>query len=255
MTGPAQAWSRPAHAPGGGDAFLFYVVFGVAPGSLEISRSTYRFRGVPQGIDVQAYGPDQATVVRSFRTGPLWTDLGARRPSLAASVAAADSCVVVVGTVPDPQDLLYLRDVVGLVTSLLDRGAVAVLDPQGFAWWEPVEWRREIFELDGADPHRHVIILTSEDGPGTKWFHTRGLRKFGRPDVSLHGVTPAREAAATELCNRFIGLQAFGGIVPEGQEIRMAGLPEGAVCRHRGTLEDPDFNNVHLEIEWPPLAL
>jgi hypothetical protein len=48
--------------------------------------------------------------------------------------------------------------------------------------------------------------------------------------------------------NRFIGLQTEGGHIPEGQEIRMASLPPGLTCHHGGSLDDPDFNNVHVEI-------
>jgi len=29
----------------------------------------------------------------------------------------------------------------------------------------------------------------------------------------------------------------------------MESLPEGLVCRHGGSLEDPEFNNVHVAIE------
>jgi hypothetical protein len=57
---------------------------------------------------------------------------------------------------------------------------------------------------------------------------------------------------AAQLCNRFIEHMAFGLVVPDGEPIRVAGLPEGMVSRNRGDLEDPDFNNVHLEIVWPP---
>jgi len=37
----------------------------------------------------------------------------------------------------------------------------------------------------------------------------------------------------------------------EGQEIRMAALPPGLICHHAGSLDDPDFNNMHVKIRWP----
>jgi len=43
----------------------------------------------------------------------------------------------------------------------------------------------------------------------------------------------------------------MGGIIAEGQEIRIAGLPPGMTCHLRGTVDDPDFDNVHIEIEAP----
>jgi hypothetical protein len=35
----------------------------------------------------------------------------------------------------------------------------------------------------------------------------------------------------------------------------MADLPPGGACRPRGNHDDPDFNNVHVAIEWPAGAL
>ena len=52
-----------------------------------------------------------------------------------------------------------------------------------------------------------------------------------------------------ELCNMLIDFQAFGGVIAEGQEIRRQSLPEGLKCFHRGNMDDPDFNNVHVSIE------
>jgi hypothetical protein len=75
------------------------------------------------------------------------------------------------------------------------------------------------------------------------------MRKFGRPDLSLHGVAESQRAAVIDLFNRFIDLQGLGGIVAEGQEVRLAGLPLGMTCHLRGSVDDPDFDNVHIEFE------
>jgi hypothetical protein len=81
------------------------------------------------------------------------------------------------------------------------------------------------------------------------------MRKFGRPDISVHGVVHKHADGVTLLIERFVEFQAFGGVIPEGETIRMQSLPPGGKCRHRGDLEDPDFNNVHVEIEWPGKGL
>ncbi len=73
------------------------------------------------------------------------------------------------------------------------------------------------------------------------------MLKFGAPDLSIHGVTPDLLDEVVELCNRFIEAQAFGMVVPDKQRIRMPGLPEWT-CRTVGDLNDPDFNNRHIEI-------
>jgi hypothetical protein len=122
-----------------------------------------------------------------------------------------------------------------------------------FRWWEPREWKACIFQPCGAVPRQHVVILTSdepEDASRT-WFHSRGMRKLGRPDLSVHRVQQQYHEAVIDLCNRFIEFQAFGGIIEEGKEIRMKTLPKGMTCHHAGDLDDPDFNNVHVEITPP----
>jgi len=83
-------------------------------------------------------------------------------------------------------------------------------------------------------------------GEGRLWIHTRGLRKFGRPDLSVRGVPREFSQPVVDLCNRFIRMQTLGGRIPEGQEIRMVSLPSGLICQHAGSLDDPDFNNVHM---------
>jgi hypothetical protein len=245
-----RSWQRPGFQPGGGTPFLLYVIYGRLPENFRVSRS-YRTAGIPDGVAAELYGPKvHPETCATWLQGPMGKLLRRQTPELVKAAAAAPGCMIVRGEPKDASTLDYLRDVVGFLTYLADNGAVAVLDPQTFTLWSPRQWRSEFFAPKGPVPHRHVVILTSEDRrPGRLWFHTRGMRKFGRPDLSLQGVAESQKTAVLELFNRFIELQALGGIVPEGEEIRMAGLPPGLTCHHRGHLDDPDFNNVHLEIE------
>jgi len=245
-----ESWDRKHYQPGGGDAFLYYVVYGHVNTAATLSRSKYRTDGIPKGLDVIAYGPNSnPEVPGSYRDGYIWDQLKSANPELAAKVAAQDSCIILRGTFSDPTNLNYLRDTVGLIAHFLDNGGVAVYDPQMFKWWSPDNWRERIFSPAGPVPRHHAVILGSEDSGGTEWLHTRGLRKFGRPDLSFPKVPNSQKEAFIDLCNRFIESQAFGGIIPEGQEIRMRSLPDGLMCHHAGDLDDPDFNNVHVSIE------
>ena len=267
---PLPRWGRPFFEPGGGDPFLFYVVFGDfsalsgdAAGTAEIaagmSRAVYRSEGPPPGVEVARYRraehPDWFAGFLGGQIGRLLDDeLGAS--GAAAAVRAAPDCIALVGSIADPPTLDYLRDTVGVLTFLSDRGGAALLDAFGLRWWAPDAWRRAIFEPDEPAPLRHVEILVSEDAPGpnggkTVWLHTRGMRTFGRPDLSVPGVGPAHVNGAIDLCNRFIVWQALGGVVPEGQLVSLPGLPAGTTCHHAGSVDDPNFNNRHLEIRWP----
>ncbi len=83
---------------------------------------------------------------------------------------------------------------------------------------------------------------------GRSRYHTRGMLKFGRPDISVHDVAADLGPAVTDLCDRFIEAQALGAVIAEGQEVRIASLPAGWRCSHRGSLDDADFNNHHVDV-------
>ncbi len=247
-------WERPEFQAGGGDALMLFVVFGKFDGGLQLSRSRHRSGGLPEGVKISQFSrAKDAKVIEEFDQGYFGTLLE-EQASLAAAVKAAPQCMLVRGTVRDPRDLIYLRETIGVVTAALDSGGVAVLDSQKLTWWTPAEWREKIFYPDKPSPRQQVVIFVSDEKDGPKaslWVHTRGLRKFGRPDLSIHRVTPEHKEAILDLCNRFIELQALGGRIPEGQPIKMSTLPKGMSCHHAGSLDDLEFNNVHVEIQWP----
>jgi hypothetical protein len=260
-------WPRSQFQPGGAEAYLFFAVYGEFSTEVEVSRVKYRTSGIPRGINVRRLDREKNPDF-PFSTGPIGELLQPKQPALFASIQRADECIIIQGAVPDPSDLNYLRDTVGVVLYFLEHGGVAVLDPQQFKLFDAERWRKELFEPQPPQLHRHVVILVSEEtaapapppggaagkaetGESALWIHTRGLRKFGRPDLSLRHVPRTQQVAAIDLCNRFIQLQAQGALIAEGQEIRMESLPAGLVCRHGGSVEDPDFNNVHMEIRWP----
>jgi hypothetical protein len=253
---PLADWPRQHFAPGGSDPFLFYVVFGQVETARPLSRVRYRCEGIPDGLQVSAFGPgSHPEVAGTFREGYLWEQLRVESPTFAKTVAEQDSCVILQGGPNDPATLNYFRDAVGLLQFFLDAGGVALYDPQMFQWWSPDEWRSRVFDSGSASPRRHVTILVSEDEDGTRWVHTRGMRKFGRPDLSVRRTPPPLFDAVVELCDRFIEFQAFGAQIGEGQPIRLHSLPDGMRCFRRGHVDDPDFNNEHIEIAWPPAAL
>lgn len=245
------AWDRPYYQPGGGDAFLFYVVYGEFDLSRPLSRSKYRCSGIPEGLDIGkhslAEGGEKPFADDYFLT------LLQEQPALAAQVLAAPQWVTLSGEITDPPTLGYLKDAIGIVTWLLDVGGVGVVDPQILAWREADAWRQQVFAPEAFDPYRETALICSaeEDGSGTDWLHSRGLRKFGRPDLSIHRVTRGERPTMHDLLNRFLGLLTLGGTIAEGQEVRVPGVPPGTVCRYAGDLDDPDFNNLHVEIVRP----
>lgn len=226
-------WPRPYYERPGGQPFLFYAVFGEFDVGYEVG-SEYRTLGVHPSLRLDLYNrQDHTDFLSRFRAGYLWDELAAQEPALARRIAEADQCLILRGELGDRGDLNYLRDSVGLLTFFLDHGGVCVYDPQMFRWWEPGAWRRQVFQPAGPVPRQHAVVLTSDEdesgasGEPRTWFHTRGMRKFGRPDLSVHDVPPQYHEAVIDLFERFIEFQAFGGIIAEGQEISMRSLPPG----------------------------
>jgi len=252
------SWERKYHAECDGEAYLFYVAFGDIAQDRPLDSRKYRCGGIPVGFELMAY--DKArhfNVIDGFLQGYLWDRVNAENPGLARNIEQSPGCVVLRGSQKNPKTLDYLRDCVGLLTFFLDNGARAIYDPQMFHWWSPEQWRERIFAPAAPVPRHHVVILYSDEehSPDLLWVHTRGMRKFGRPDISVRRVSAAYRDAVIDLCQRFIEHQAFGAVIPEGQSVRMASLPSGGMVHHGGELDDPDFNNVHVQIVWPEPGL
>jgi hypothetical protein len=191
--------------------------------------------------------------ITGYQSGPVWEMYHRKDPSLVRVAEQATQTITLRAEVYDPPDLDYFRDTIGVVTYLLDCGGVAVSDMQQLKLWSVDEWRQTVFAPNKPVPRQHVVILTSpeENDPELLWFHTRGLRQYGRPDLSVRRVGTAYREAITHLLDRLIELHAYGGVIEEEQEVRMHDLPPGGVCQHAGELDDPDFNNIHVEIVWP----
>ena len=250
----APAWPRPQWQDSGDDAFLLWFVFGDFADDLVIDANRYRTRGTPPGIDVVRYVNRELERWDGYplagTLGRLLWDEDARVFERAKS---ARDCTMLRGSIRDPADLDALRDVVGSITALCDSGGVAVVDPQILSMFGAAEWRRRYFADDAFRTRDHVLILCSEDehNAGRAWVHTRGLRKFARPDVSIRNVPPATASVAGELAERFANFQAMGGIVDESREVEVSGVPHGMKIRVTGAPDDPEFNNRHLALRWP----
>ena len=243
-------WDRPHWEAGGGTPTLFYKLHGEFSEAPAVSRSKYRCEGPPPGLDLTVVTEAEDPGSFGFGLDDVFAErLRRDHPTLTEQVEKAPHAMIIRGEIADHGDLNYLRDTVGLIMAMLDAGGLAVFDPFILDWWTPEAWRSEIFDADGPVPRHHALILVSEqEKADRKWIHTRGMRKFGRPDISIRGVEEGEMQAMIDLCNRFIEMQAFGAVIADAQPIRMKSLKGDWACFHGGDLDDPDFNNVHVEV-------
>jgi hypothetical protein len=250
-------WPRPSFTPRAGEPFLHFAVFGELDLRTPIDRLKFRAAGVPRGLELLQYDlARQPHATQRLAQSPAWTLAAAESPDLAKAALAAPGFALLTGVARVAHSLDYLRDAVGIIEYLNSRGGVCVFDPATYQFWSPADWSERLFKPGAAVPHEHVIILeTPDDDSDRAWIHTRGLRKFGRPDLSVHGVGADHSQRITDLFNHYVDHLAHGGTIQTGDEIRLQGLPPGGRVTLDARLDHPEFQNAHAEIVWPANAL
>ncbi len=244
-------WSRPQWSRDEAKAMLLYFVFGRFAGELRLDLSANGSVGLPPGVEMHRV---PKALLAHWEGHPLRGALGGvlrdGNPDAFEAARAANECLMLRGELPDPGSLGYLRDTLGAVTALLDAGGVAVVDPQILEIFTADDWRTRYARAESSAPRNHVLILCQDDEAGFAWVKTRGMRKFARPDVSIRRVPQEDVQRAGAVAARLVDLQARGMRLGEGSTMEVEGLHDGLAVSRGGSLDDPGFNNVHLELLW-----
>lgn len=253
MTATPETWPRPYWQPSDESIVLYFYIFGRFAEELAIPAARHASRGLPEGVELQRFAH---AALRGWEGYPLKGALGELlkedAPAAFDQARAAPDVLVVRGELVDRDSLDYLRDTLGVLAALLDVGGSAILDPQILTLFGADDWRGHYLVAGGAPPRNHVLILRNADKePGRSHIHTRGLRKFGRPDLSFRHVPDTQAEQAGMLCERLVELQALGAHFVEGQPLEVGGLPGELIARPGGSLDDPRFNNTHVAFDWP----
>ncbi|PQV63930.1 hypothetical protein B1R32_108141 [Abditibacterium utsteinense] len=236
MINGISSWPRPRFVAGGGDALVAFEVCGDFSEKIEVD---FKVEGVEIRVEPNEFSRFGEVGSEMLRQSNL---------EMASAIEAAPLSVSIRGVVPDPQNLDYLRDCLHFIETLLENGGIGVIDPQTLQMFSPAQFRF-IFCGNAFEPTSHATILLSMQGE-IIWLHTRGMRIFGRPDLSCHGVKPEEVEKLQPVFNGLIRMQAAGALIPDGQIVQAIGIENRLICRPRGSLSDAEFNNFHLELEW-----
>ncbi|TPG11543.1 hypothetical protein EAH88_03260 [Rhodanobacter glycinis] len=245
------AWQRPHWQASDEEVLLQFYVFGKFD-AVRVPSADYGSPGLPAGIEAVSH---YHSALRQWEGYPLKGAMGrmfkADAPEAWQLAFDAPEVMVVRGTLKDSPATGYLRDTLGVLAGMLDIGGTAILDPQILSLLDADAWRRKYLIRDGAPIRNHLLILRDgEPTPDHSWIHTRGMRKFGRPDISIRQVPDRAVDRAGLLCEKLVELEALGAHFSEGQRLDIEGVPSGVVVHLGGGLDDPQFNNTYVEFNW-----
>ena len=245
-------WSRPHWTRDEAKAMLLYFVFGEFAVELQLDLSAHGSHGLPPEVEMRRI-PKAALAHWDGHPlrGALGEILREGNPEAFEAARKAPECLMLRGELSDADSLAYLGDTLGVVAALLGAGGVAAVDPQILECFTAGEWRARYAGAEISAARGHVLILCHDDANGDAWVKTRGMRKFARPDISIRRVPQAEVQRAGAVASRLVELGMRGMRFGDGSVVEAEGLPDGLKIVRGGSLDDPEFNNTHLEIEWP----
>ena len=258
-------WPRPhfdplGDRPAGVRAELFYLVVGPAPAQpLQVSRRRHHLDRIEPGLVISTHRrADDAAWFDAWFHGPLGREIDGlfANPD---EVRSAQTLTVVRGTFAgEAKDLNYLRNTLGVVSAIADTpGTLAVFDALTTNWWRLGDWRAAFVERSVFEIHDHLFIAVTDEPahhPGL-WTHTRGMAKFGRPELEIRHLPGAYDTrnpairASGRVLNGIATYLALGANVRDGQSMY---LPETEATITFNLNDDAatrkHFNNAAVEI-------
>jgi len=148
-----------------------------------------------------------------------------------------------------------MRDSIGIVQAMLETGAIGVLDIQTISFYSFEEWKNKIF-TPIFNPCSHVSILYTDTDKENVWLHTRGLRKFGRPDVSIENVKKSNIDDAMDIINQIIIYSSKGSFFKNSSKLHTSNGKSFIInFTFADDYENIDFNNAYYKIVWKDCEL
>ncbi len=254
-------WGRPCFEPGGGDAEVTIFLFSQAPND----GAALPLRSLAHGVPATGLAPgvDVRTVSRA--EAPDWVNgfFSESLMELASSQLGWDGrppveptlVHVVRVTADDPQDLAHLQSAWALARAFTDTGAFALLDAHAHKWLSTADLARR--PPDGPLSFPDEVSVLFETEPSSEWghiVHTRGMKKFGRPDLVVTAVPPVHGARIGAILNRLGARLAEGAVVEPGDTVEIEGVGLLEAEEHRPMENAPQLNLNNRGLVLRPLV-
>jgi hypothetical protein len=224
-------WPRPEYTFGGGRGQIALVALGGAtlPDPLPVSRRQHGMPMCPSAGEVGVVTRERladpawfAEAILAPFAGVIADDLGAEA---AARALAASHAYIIEGELDDPDDLGYVQAAWALAKCVCELGATVVVDVLAVRAYHGAEIAGHAADRP-FDVMNEVTLFFEEvtdtgGAPLAAW--TMGLRKFGRADLVLGGLTADDTADAALLLRELAATLAAGERLEPGDEITAPG--------------------------------
>lgn len=187
-----------------------------------------------------------AAQLQILKAGAIGSFLKQQSETVYEQVQDCKACIVIRGDIIKSETLTYLSEVLAFVNSYATN-AIAILDLISIQWYDMTQWITLIkkdFYI-----HDHIQILVSQESGGV-WLHTRGMMKYGRPDISILDIPKAQIHAMKLLVDQIIHYEALGAMVLQPAKFHTA---QGACQIHPvfyNNFDNYDFNNAFIEMKY-----
>jgi hypothetical protein len=218
-------WTRPQYRASPSRAAVMLIAFA----ERDLLGAELELRGV-----VPASAPVDALDVRThhYANSPTWIDnwrtnglrnIAAQQLGDLAGLDAASVCYTVGVELDDPPDLTHLQLVWAVASRLAQAGSSVILDAYSCNWLAGATVAT--LAPDRAFALQQEVSLIAETMPTAGFghpVHTRGMIKFGRPDLIV-GVPPERIEHTGQVLNHLARMLADGSQLAPGQQLRFDG--------------------------------
>lgn len=250
---PIEPWRRTSFQSGGAQNVFQLFVFspGALKGDVDFSASRFglpskdamafvEVRELPREVDSAWFDGFRSGSLRALATEALHGDI--------ALLDAATQLTAVLVARDDANELTHLQAGWAVAQWLIARGATVVLDAQTNRFWRGAD----VASWPAGRPFTLTsdlnVVVEAEPTSPTANIHTRGLQKFGRPDVVVRDVPGERWDAVAGLVRVVAAMLADGMIIKPGDAKT---IDEQRIVFREMKGDDLHLNNSALELTAP----
>ncbi|MGN1120292.1 MAG: hypothetical protein ACI4Q4_08025, partial [Oscillospiraceae bacterium] len=220
-----------------------------------VSVERHGVSGFPEGLEFRMlHRGEHGDYMDSLMCGAYGEMLEQENAALYEKIRRAERWVLVSGEIQQDDTLEYFKSCIGIVQAICENGAEGVLDLQTITLYSPQDWHDKVFAAD-FEPVKATIIMASRTDNGL-WLHTRGMRKFGRPDIGIEGIPENDLQTAAEIAEQMIRYSAMGAVFTQGAVFCISGGRSYSVNpEFVPDFDNDDFNNAYYRIKWAECSL